>query len=687
MKKLHIVLKYPDSARLWRVWADSENEIDFRHDPAAGARCTAAYAASELKYFLGKAMPGLEIGIGERPPEDACFIELEIQGNDFTGSFELEPQENGIRVTGYGRNGLLNGIYELLRIQGWRWLEPGIYGEAAPANPTLDFLTAKGKFAPSFRHRMIDQYRESDDSADLLRWFSRNRVNTVFRKAATGKLADKLGMLSRKGGHLLQKIMAPDTPMEDGRTIWEAHPDWYGLPADGKRDKALAMKTQLCLSNGEMIRWLSARICTILRTEMKDIDILDLWGFDTWGKTCSCPHCADLGNGSDQNLRLLSAIQAYLQRHLDRPVMLNTISYEGTATMSPPTRPAPRNLIDTGCMVIFYPIKRCYRHQLKDRSCTLNQVYDDSMTGWHRMAPELALWSGEYYNVSKYEDLPLVFGRLIPAEMRYYHARGCTGATYMHNLSPNWGVRALTQLMHTQFAWDVDMDEDAFLSEYFERKYGRYAARMRKIYGRLEAAGKDIALRRNWGDSLLTRLLQMEGNRPAEEITAAHYAGEAELLQALKEAVRNADAAVSGLRQVLAAEQRRNWKDLPAIRDIPPVVTPLELEKLRYYDKMEYRIGEDLRGALYGAEILRLEYVLLNYHNALRLGRRGSREWLAVEKTAARLNEWYIPLTYENPTPGVQIKDGLSRSQLRMCITRCRGARIKAVNSKIKRKD
>jgi len=116
-------------------------------------------------------------------------------------------------------------------------------------------------------------------------------------------------------------------------------------------------------------------------------------------------------------------------------------------------------------------------------------------------------------------------------------------------------------------------------------------------------------------------------------------------------------------------------------------VTPLGLEKLRYYDKMEYRIGEDLRGALYGAEMLRLEYVLLNYHNALRLGRSGSREWLAVEKTAARLNEWLVPATYENPGPGVQIKDGLSRSQLRMCITRCRGARIKDIKSNMKRKD
>lgn len=114
MGKLHIVLRYPDAARLWRVWAESENEIDFRRDPAAGARCTAAYAASELKCFLGKAMPELEIIASETQPSDEPFIELEIRGNDFTGCFELKPEGFGIRVIGQGRNGLLNGIYELL---------------------------------------------------------------------------------------------------------------------------------------------------------------------------------------------------------------------------------------------------------------------------------------------------------------------------------------------------------------------------------------------------------------------------------------------------------------------------------------------------------------------------------------------------------------------------------------------
>ena len=679
MSRLTIVLRYPGAARMWKVWADAETSIDFRRDFSGAARCTACYAAGELLYFLRKSLPGFELTVEEAIPKTGLFIGLEIRGNEFFGSFELKPAKNGILVIGYGRNGLLNGCYELLRIQGWRWLEPGIYGESAPDDPTLDFLKAKGKFTPSFRYRMIDQYRESDDSMELLRWFSRNRINVVFRKAATGKFADKLGMLSRRGGHLLQKIMAPDVPMEDGRTLWEAHPEWYGLPADGKRSQELATRTQLCLSNRKMIRWLSAKICAILQNEMKDIDILDLWGFDTWGRTCSCPHCADMGNGSDQNLRLLSEIQSYLQRHLDRPVMLDTLSYEGTATMEPPTKPVPRNLTDSGCMVIFYPIRRCYRHLLADRGCELNRSYDKSLRGWRKQAPELALWAGEYYNVSYHEDLPLVFGSLIPAEMRYYFKHGCSGVTYMHNLSPNWGVRSLTQLLHTQFAWDVLTDEKSFLNEYFKRKYGSHATPIRRAYALLEDAFRDVTLWRNWSSCFQSAKMlfsEFDGLPPEKDFSVAHYPEAEAALKALRKAVKQAERAKMLIKACLIAERRDNWRELP-IYCGPVPVTPLDLERSRYYDKYEYRLGEDLRGVIYGADSLRFILAMAEYYHALHLGRSGERQWRALEEIADKLNEYWVPVTYENPGPGVRILDGLSRTQQRTALTRCRGARLR----------
>ena len=687
-QNLTILLAYPGARKMWRTWALEENAINFRTQIMEGERCTAAYAAMELKSFLEKCMSSLEITVSEECDRSTPFVELCYRyEKNVPGSFELESLPPGIRVTGYDRNGLLNGVYELLRIQGWRFLEPGPYGESAPEKPTLDFLNVTKRCIGSFKHRMIDQYRESDCSVELLKWFSRNYVNVVFWKDSTGNFSDKLGMLHRKGGHLLQKIMNPDTPMEDGRTVWEAHPEWYGLPANGVREKKTAIRTQLCLSNEDMIQWLSGKICRILQTEMSRVDILDLWGFDTWGKTCSCDGCKDLGNGSDQNLYLLSRIQEYLDKHLGRPVMLNTISYEGTATMDPPTKSVPQNLIDSGSMVIFYPIKRCYRHLLGDESCSMNKVYRESLEGWHKAANGLALWSGEYYNVSKYEDMPLVFGKLIPAEMRYYLVHSCTGATYMHNLSPNWGVRALTQLLHCRFAWDIDTDEDSFIAEYFVRKYGVHAGKMRRIYDIMESAYKDIALWRNWGSPVHDAFGEMW--RPSmrdRKVSVESYPTEKEIIRALKKATALADKSVVLLRECLKKEQTVNWKDLPLPDQIPPIVTPLDLEKIRYYDKVEHRIGEDLRGAIYGAEMLRIFQYFMEFRCAFLKGEDAFEQWERLDRCADTLNEMFVPVTYENPTPGVQVLDGLTRSQVRSWLTHARSEMLRRKKEQQKKK-
>ncbi|OQA87198.1 MAG: hypothetical protein BWY31_00910 [Lentisphaerae bacterium ADurb.Bin242] len=676
---LKIVLPFPGMEHSWRTRAEEERKIDFRRDPSGAALCTAAYAASELKYFLEKAAPEPEVEITERnPAEPSPFVRLEIEGKDTGGGFELQPRGSGLVVKGHGRNGLLNGVYELLRLQGWRWLEPGPYGEIAPDKPTFDFLKCAKTCIPSFRYRMIDQYRESDDSVELLKWFSRHRINAVFRKTATGRFADKLGMLSRRGGHLLTKLMNPERLLPDGRTIWDAHPEWYGLPADGVRKKETALRIQLCFSQPGVIDYLCRSVFELLTSgEMAEVDMIDLWGFDTWGKNCSCEGCRHLGNGADQNLFLLSRIRDFLNRNLDRKVMMNTISYEGTVTMEATTKPVPRNLAAAGDFVIFYPIRRCYRHLLGDRRCELNKSYRESLEGWHQKAPGLSLWSGEYYNVSKFEDLPLVFADLIPAEMRYYHANGCNGATYMHNLSPNWGVRALTQLQHTQYAWDTGTDDKAFLAEYFVGKYGLHADKMRAVYRKIEDGLGDISSWRNWGIGALDVLMPWAGERPEKEFSLPHFPTVKAVLSALRKGVKQLESALEELRECLRAEQARNWHDLPAIRDIPPILTPAGLEKIRFYDKVEYRLGEDIRGLVYGLDTLRLLQRIVEYHDALYRGMKGEKQWEKIEELASKMSGCYVPIAYEGSAPGVQVKDALTRTQLRMLITRCRGARIR----------
>lgn len=681
MNTLYLILEYPDARRDWNEWAEDDNRIDFRRcNPMEAARCTAAYAAGELKYFLERADSGLRVEVVSEVPVSAPSVQL-ITGQDDAsgGGFDLIPGGTARQtVRGHGRNGLLNGVYELLRIQGWRWLEPGVRGEVRPKTPTLDFLDVQASVRPSFRWRMIDQYRDSDDSIPLLQWFSRQRVNVVFRKPATGRFADKLGMLSRRGGHLLQRLLDPDAAFGNGQTLFDAHPEWFGLPENGIRSRETVIAVQPCCSNTGLLEYLAKQLLDLLTGDMCDIDVLDVWGFDTLGKTCSCSECRKLGNGADQNLYLLSNLFAKLEGALGRNIMLNTIAYEPTATLEPPTRPAPRNLVESGAFVIFYPISRCYRHGLGDPECEQNRSYRNALVGWHQSVPELSLWMGEYYNISFFQDLPLVFTRLIPSEIRWYFDHGCNGGTYMHNFAPCWGVRALTQLQHTQFLWEANTDAEAFGEEYFRSKYGLHARAMRQVYADVEKGFADIASWRYFSFGASGFLKQWGGEiHPEKPFALPHFPEPGSAKTALRESSYALDRALAGARRALRAERAENWHNLPAEKHLSMLPTPAEIESFRYYDTLEYRIGEDCRGLIYGADTMRFLLRAVEYYEALRCGGDSVREWHAFERIAEKMSEYYVPVTYEFATPGMSFGDALSRTDLRILLTRCRAERVK----------
>lgn len=109
-------------------------------------------------------------------------------------------------------------------------------------------------------------------------------------------------MLSRKGGNLLQNLLKPDRYLPSGRTIWEGHPEWYGGPEEGVRQQATACQVQLCVSQSSLLEFLGGGTVDLLNGTYSDIDIVDVWGSDTWRATCACAICKAAGNGADQNL-------------------------------------------------------------------------------------------------------------------------------------------------------------------------------------------------------------------------------------------------------------------------------------------------------------------------------------------------------------------------------------------------
>ena len=54
--EIKIIVPFEDAERQTGIWAAEEETIDFRREPERAARCTTAFAATELKQYLSKTL-------------------------------------------------------------------------------------------------------------------------------------------------------------------------------------------------------------------------------------------------------------------------------------------------------------------------------------------------------------------------------------------------------------------------------------------------------------------------------------------------------------------------------------------------------------------------------------------------------------------------------------------------------
>jgi hypothetical protein len=683
---IHIILPFAGAETHTPLWANEEAEIDFRRDVTRAQRCTIAFAATELRYYLQRTLPAAEITFGQQAKADALCIALHINPGTLDG-FSLIPSENGLTISAHNRAGLLYGAYELLRLQGWRWIAPGKAGEVAPPPAeTLALPTTAYDAAPAFNlGRGFDFEYPSMDSADLWLWMARNRLNVCGLRPASLALARKLGLQPKIGGHIFEAILEPDRPMPSGKTLWEEHPEWYGLPEHGKRQKEKALSTQFCVSQPGLIVYLGDELLRRLNGPWHAADIIDLWGFDTWGNTCACADCRALGNAADQILFFLAQMRARVNQarrdgSLDHDVRLMACAYEGTATLNGPRRPLPQALLDADDGVTFYPINRCYAHNLDDALCHTNGTYQAALQSWLHDEAHLPVVAAEYFNVSKDEDLPLLFSQRIRHDLPRYHAMGARGLTYMHLPIVNWAMRTLTQVLYAQLAWDVHTDVDAFQNEYFQAWYGACAAPMQQVYALIEQAWQTIADWRAWDPrSILSQLLAWDGAPPASPLKPTpHFETAAAAIISGRRSVELLRQAMTLIDQCRAEERQRAAGRYGGAKVPSAALNPLQARALAQDAQVELRLGEDRRLLRYGIDVLALMTACVEYYEGLRLGdtHRSTAAWQSMEQTAEALDSYFIPIGYEWPGPGLESKDGLTRSQLRDLLRRCRGWRM-----------
>lgn len=682
--KIDIIVDYDDAEWQVPVWAQEEKRIDFRGDPTAATRCTVSFAATELKTYLARTLDA-DISFASTVSNADLSVELKAGASDSESqAYALEPMHGGLRIHGEGRIGVLYGVYEFLHLQGWRWYAPGAEGEVVPrASGPLNIPAQRKRYAPDFDlGRGFFFEGLSKESEPLLFWMARNRLNLSGCRVQTAALGRKLGMSPAIGTHLFEQVLSPDRRLPSGRTIWDEHPEWYGLPASGSREKAGALRTQFCVSQPSLLDFVTGDILELLNGEWRDADRIDVWGFDTWGQSCRCPQCEALGNSSDQYLHFASQLRTRLDQaradgRLGRRVRMVLCAYEGTATMDGPENRLPANLLEAGDYVCFFPIRRCYEHGFTDATCSLNHAYHQWLKSWMHRPAHLPVMVGEYYNVSKYEDLPLLFTTRLAEDLPSYHRDGCRGMAYMHLPMLGWGVRTLTQSLYARLCWDVGADVPAFLDDYFSSWYGPHARTMRRAYELIEEGWSQCGQWRNWGkESILSQLQAWDGRKPGQPLAGNDHLPAGAIVAAGRNSLSVLKKAFALVTKACRAEQERLAAE--SSQDMPAAVNPIQQREYEQQRGLyEKRLREDRRLLRYGLESMLLMVEVVAYHDALCAGdhRASEAAWKACEALAERLDAYYVPIDFETGA-GVRCRDALSRVQLRECLQRCRRNRL-----------
>lgn len=69
----------------------------------------------------------------------------------------------------------------------------------------------------------------------------------------------------------------PNYVLPSGKTQWEEHPEWFGMPEDGIRKKETAVSRNFCVSQDSALEYISQWVIRKLQKEWYEADFLEVW--------------------------------------------------------------------------------------------------------------------------------------------------------------------------------------------------------------------------------------------------------------------------------------------------------------------------------------------------------------------------------------------------------------------------
>ncbi|MGC9319305.1 MAG: DUF4838 domain-containing protein, partial [Armatimonadota bacterium] len=410
------------------------------------------HAADELSSFLGQ-VTGAQFEVVEsaQPLDRPCLIvgpgraAREIAPD--LGYDDLSP--DGIVIETVGDNlvlagdrprGTLYAVYTFLEdVVGCRWWSSK--ASTIPQRPDLTLPDQHVRYVPPLEYREVFWWDAFD--AD---WAVRNKSN-----GHRAQLDEQRGGKVTYAGFFVHTFrqLVPDSHFAE-------HPEWFS-ERDGRRIGGEGARTQLCLTNEEVLNLTIERVRQRLRDD-PDAMIVSVSQND-WDNHCLCAQCRALeeaeGSPAGPLLRFVNSVAEEIGP--DHPdVAIDTLAYHYTRKPPSETVPLP-NVIVRLCS-----IECSFLHPLASET---NASFGDDIRGWDQICDRLYVW--DYTTNFGHYIQPHPNLRVLAPNVRFFVEHGVRGifeqGAYQ---SPGAEFAELKAWMLAKLLWDPSRQTDELIEEF-----------------------------------------------------------------------------------------------------------------------------------------------------------------------------------------------------------------------------
>ena len=503
-------------------------------DPSA----TVELAAGELARYIEK-ISGTRLRIlpeaGERQARRRVIeLRLKSGGKGLERLNRIDPADDayGIEVSGDGGillegatgRALLYAVYHFLERLGCRFLAPQLdfyagSAEIVPRAASRSIPVGRTRSQPVMAYRKIyvEEGHSHNESnlREMIGWMPKAGYNVLvvpmdyqgqgevkwdnWRRALTPELQSR-GIIIEVGGHGFQNFLNADTPAPGGggRTLFDAHPDWFARDADGnrRRESNWVFNT----ANPDAVGFLVRNVVQYV-AERPEIRIFDFWPPDR-AQFDESPEGRSQGTPIDRLVSLTNRVQVELEKV--RPdVRLEVTAY--ARYVDPPESQEFRKDV----LLDFCPIFQNFETQLDEPGDVNNVHYAAALRGWRQSFDgDICLYS--YYRKYAWQSLPVIIPHYMQRDIQWFASLPLQGiSTYAE--PGDWFTYELNHYVLPRLAWNPQADVDEIVAEFCRTRYGAAAA----------AAGHALLvmgdIERSCGSVMFTSLKSSAQIRAAQE--------------------------------------------------------------------------------------------------------------------------------------------------------------------------